>query len=540
MSHDHHSHNSTHHSHSAKHRDGSSFWFFAIVLVVVFICSFFFLREPGNSEAGSIGSGPWKTSGNTIVDAEGRIVRITGVNWFGFETETYAAHGLWARGYKDMMKQMRDLGYNTIRLPYSNRMLDAGRKPNGINYSLNPDLQGLSSIQVMDKIISYAGELNMRVLLDRHRPTPNAQSELWYTSEITEARWIEDWQKLAERYKGNTTVIGADLHNEPHGTACWGCNNQSTDWRLAAERAGNAIHARNPDWLIIVEGVENYNGSNYWWGGNLMGVKDFPVRLTQANKVVYSTHDYPESVYGQSWFRDSTYPRNLTAVWDKYWGYIHKKNIAPVLLGEFGTKLGTEKDRLWLETLVSYLGIGSSGISWTYWSWNPNSGDTGGILNDDWTTVNTAKHTKLTPVLFALGGVGNTAAPSQLVTNAPTATQGPLATTVPTIAPASCPVTYTVANQWTDGFIANLTVSNTTSAPINSWTITWTFPGNQRITNAWSTKHTQTGNAVVARNESYNAPLQPGQTVNFGFQASYSGTNGVPAQILLNGVPCKL
>ena len=58
-----------------------------------------------------------------------------------------------------------------------------------------------------------------------------------------------DWKMLAQRYAGNTTVIGADLHNEPHaeGTnpaatgACWGCGDTARDWRLAAERAGNAI-----------------------------------------------------------------------------------------------------------------------------------------------------------------------------------------------------------------------------------------------------------------------------------------------------------
>ena len=53
-------------------------------------------------------------------------------------------------------------------------------------------------------------------------------------------------------------VIGADLHNEPHAPACWGCGDKALDWRLAAERAGNAILAVNPNWLIFVEGVNCY------------------------------------------------------------------------------------------------------------------------------------------------------------------------------------------------------------------------------------------------------------------------------------------
>jgi aryl-phospho-beta-D-glucosidase BglC (GH1 family) len=55
---------------------------------------------------------------------------------------------------------------------------------------------------------------------------------------------------LAQRYANNSTVIGADLHNEPHGSACWGCGDNATDWRLAAERAGNAIHTVNPNWWL--------------------------------------------------------------------------------------------------------------------------------------------------------------------------------------------------------------------------------------------------------------------------------------------------
>ena len=53
---------------------------------------------------------------------------------------------------------------------------------------------------------------------------------------------------LAGHYKGNPLVIGGDLHNEPRGQATWGDGNEKTDWRLAAERAGNAVLKANPDW----------------------------------------------------------------------------------------------------------------------------------------------------------------------------------------------------------------------------------------------------------------------------------------------------
>jgi endoglucanase len=97
-------------------------------------------------------------------------------------------------------------------------------------------------------------------------------------------------------------------------------------------------------------------------------------------------------------------------VWDKYWGYVQKDSIAPVYVGEFGTKLQTEQDKQWFSSLVNYLGTGSSGFNWTFWSWNPDSADTGGLLNDDWHTVNIEKQDQLKPILFPMNGrnVGET------------------------------------------------------------------------------------------------------------------------------------
>lgn len=377
------------------------------------------VTEP-TSQTGA-GVGFFHTSGNQILDANNQPVRIAGVNWFGMETSNYAPHGLWARGYKDMMDQMKKLGFNTIRLPFSDQLFDPGSTPNGINFALNPDLQGLNGLQILDKVVSYSGQLGLRIILDHHRSDagngPNA-SGLWYTSAYPESRWIADWTMLASRYQGNSTVIGADLDNEPHGPANWG-GGDANDWRLAAQRAGNAILAANPNWLIFVEGVEVTSAGSDWWGGNLSNAGAFPVQLNLPGHVVYSPHDYPASVYSQNWFSDPSYPNNLPSVWDKFWGYLYRQNIAPVWIGEFGSKLQTTSDQQWANSIVSYIdgGVtggtlpsGKQGISWTWWSWNPNSGDTGGILNDDWTTVIQSKVNLLQPAMFPFGTAGSSTA----------------------------------------------------------------------------------------------------------------------------------
>ena len=372
---------------------------------------------------GLLPAGYLSTSGNQIVDATGTPVKVAAVNWFGFETSAYAPHGLQVQSYQTMMRDMVRVGFNTIRLPFALQTFDAGSVPNGIDYTKNPDLVGLTALGVMDRVVAYAGQVGLKIILDCHSSAsgggPNANG-LWHDQGYTEANWIANWTTLAAHYAGNATVVGADLSNEPHGPATWG-DGGPTDWAAAATRAGDAVQAVNPAWLVLVEGIETYAGQKTWWGGNLMGVAAHPVTLTLPNKLVYSTHDYPASIFNQTWFADPTYPANLPAVWDKYWGYVYRSGTAPVLVGEYGSKLQTAGDKAWLSSLVAYMkapgGVGGArGASWAYWSWNPDSTDTGGILNDDWTTVDPAKLDAIRAGMFYAPAVACFAAGTRLLT----------------------------------------------------------------------------------------------------------------------------
>jgi endoglucanase len=331
-----------------------------------------------------------RAAGGKLVDGTGREVCLTGVSWFGLETSIFAPHGLWSRRLEDMLDQIVESGFNLLRLPFCNQVLDDGRMPSSIDFTKNPDLRDLTSLELMDRVIEGAAARRVRVLLDRHRPTSEAQSELWYTGAIPETRWIRDWVFLARRYRDQPAVVGADLHNEPHGAASWGDGNAATDWRLAAERAGDAILEANPEWLIVVEGIERYGGDSYWWGGNLRGARAYPVRLVRQDKLVYSAHDYGPGVYPQPWFHAPDFPKNLPSVWTGHWAGVQGDGVAPVLMGEFGGRsVGADPEGVWQRTLVGFLK--EHRISYAYWSWNPDSGDTGGILKDDWQTIDRAK-----------------------------------------------------------------------------------------------------------------------------------------------------
>jgi endoglucanase len=238
----------------------------------------------------------------------------------------------------------------------------------------------LSGLQLLDRVVREAGTRGLRVVLDRHRPTADGQIELWYNQQVPEERWIQDWTMLATRYRNDPTVLGADLANEPHGPATWGDGNIATDWRLAAERAGNAILAANPNWLIFVEGIQNVDGDMYWWGGNLTGVRSAPVRLSNPGRLVYSAHDYGPDISGQTWLYAPTFPANLPDVWGTHWAYIQQSGIAPVFVGEFGGRsIGGDTEGVWQRTLVDFLSRG--GFSYAYWVWNTD-GWVGGLLVD--------------------------------------------------------------------------------------------------------------------------------------------------------------
>lgn len=231
-------------------------------------------------------------------------------------------------------------------------------------------------------------------------------------TKVTSEMWIESLVWLADQYKNDDTLIAYDLKNEPHGkrgysgSSCpedmakWDGSEDENNWAYAATRCGKAILEVNPNALILIEGVEQYpkteNGNTYdtpdlwnappeqspwhggWWGGNLRGVRDYPIDFGSASmnsQIVYSPHDYGPSVYAQSWFdKDFTTQTLLDDYWYDTWAYINAEDIAPLLIGEWGGHMDEGKNQKWMELLRDYMV--ENHINHTFWCLNPNSGDT--------------------------------------------------------------------------------------------------------------------------------------------------------------------
>jgi cellulose 1,4-beta-cellobiosidase len=103
---------------------------------------------------------------------------------------------------------------------------------------------------------------------------------------------------------------------------------------------------------------------------------------------------------------------------------------------------------------------------------------------------------------------------------------------------AGCSVTYSLVNSWQGGFQGQTVVKNTGSGTINGWTLAWTFPGDQKITQLWNGSYTQSGEAVRVTNASYNATIPPGGTVTVGFTGTFTSNDTSPSAFTLNGTPC--
>jgi endoglucanase len=106
---------------------------------------------------------------------------------------------------------------------------------------------------------------------------------------------------------------------------------------------------------------------------------------------------------------------------------------------------------------------------------------------------------------------------------------------------ASYLVSYSIVNNWGNGAVVDVTITNNSGAAISAWTLAWTFPGNQVIANLWNGKYTQNGTLITVTNVDHNGTIAAnGGTVNFGFQLTYSGSNAKPASFTLNDTPCAV
>ena len=373
------------------------------------------------------------TDGSKILDENGTEVWLTGINWFGYNTGTNIFDGVWNCNMEEALKAIADHGFNLLRIPISTELVlewKNGTYPEAnFNQALNPELVGMNSEEIFAYAISICKENGIKVMLDIHCAQTDSMGHmvnLWYTDSISTQDYYDSLTYLADKFKDDDTVVAFDLKNEPHGKptedcAIWNDSTDENNWKYVAETAGNLVLDINPNVLIVIEGIEIYpidistngdfsstNSADYyfdWWGGNLRGVKDYPVDFGSADRndqIVYSPHDYGPAVYEQPWFEgDYTYESLQEDCWNDNWLYIEKDDIAPLLIGEWGGYM-TQPNLTWMTYLRQL--ILEYHINYTFWCFNANSGDTGGLVKDDFTTWDEEKYAFVKEVLWQEDG----------------------------------------------------------------------------------------------------------------------------------------
>ncbi len=370
------------------------------------------------------------TDGNKILDKDGKEVWLTGVNWFGYNTGTNVFDGLWNSVLTESVDAIADHGFNLIRVPFSaeliNNWADGNYPQANYNNAYNTELNSMNSLQIFDYFLKLAEENGLKVMIDIHSANTDAaghNANLWYTDKVSAKEYYAALEWMADRYKDNDTIIAYDLKNEPHGkpnegdsAAKWDNSKDANNWKYVAETAAGKVLAKNPNVLIMVEGTEIYpkkkgdysstsNDDYYfnWWGGNLRGVKDYPIDLGEhQDKLVYSPHDYGPTVYEQPWFKGSyDYNSLMKDCWKDNWFYIYENKTAPLLIGEWGGFM-TEPNITWMTHMRTL--ISKYHLNHTFWCFNANSGDTGGLVLDDFKTWDEEKYGFVKDVLWQESG----------------------------------------------------------------------------------------------------------------------------------------
>lgn len=369
--------------------------------------------------------------GHKVCDMYGNQVLLTGCNWFGFNCSEEVFHGLWSSSLKDTVNQFGERGLNVIRVPISAECIlnwKNGKKiVPSISTADNPELIGASSQEIFNKFLYYCKQYGVKAFIDIHS-AESANSghliPLWYNGSYDTEDYYEALEYMATTYKDDDTLIGIDLKNEPHGQvtgtgtnfAKWDDSEDINNWKYVAETAANKVLAINPNMLILVEGVEVYPMEGYdytavgtiddpkyyfdWWGGNLRGVKDYPLDLGEnQDQLMYSPHDYGPCVFQQAWFdKDFTKESLYEDCWRDNWAYISENEIAPLLIGEWGGFLDGKQTQEWMTYLRDFMI--EKEINHTFWCYNANSGDTGGFVAADFKTWDEKKYNFVKPALW--------------------------------------------------------------------------------------------------------------------------------------------
>jgi endoglucanase len=337
---------------------------------------------------------PLHTQGRYILDANNQRFKLVSVNWYGASDELWIPGGLDIRHRSDIANLIRRMGFNSVRMPYSDEMVLHNPLIPDEQLAANTDLQGLRSLDIFVASVKSLTDAGLAVIINNHITQAtwccgaNPCDAIWKNDYLgplcrvsqSEEQWLDNWQTVMSHFINNTHVIGADLRNEVRalwGTLTW------NDWATVAERGSNMLLGMRSDWLMVIGGTSS--------GNDLSGALDRPIRLDVPGRVVYSAHVYKWSGWGsrEGQYSKRRYPSFAKSM-QSNWAYLLETDIAPVWVGEMGAPYEpSQKDSHYWVNLMRFLK--HMDADFAYWALNPrkphgNELETYSLVNDDWMT----------------------------------------------------------------------------------------------------------------------------------------------------------
>ncbi|MFF0753079.1 glycoside hydrolase family 5 protein [Streptomyces sp. NPDC004267] len=376
-------------------------------------------------------TGPLSTRGRYIVDANGDRFKLKASNWAGAQgtwqgsgdVDDVANHqarqksnniplGLDRTPIDRIMADFHAVGINSIRLPFANAMVHDTTPVPDAAVTANPQLKGKTPLQVFDAVVAALTADGFAVILNNHTTSYRFccgldGNERWNSGQST-AQWIDDWVFLANRYKADKRVVGADLRNEVRRDTWdnpnWGWGD-SHDEYAAFEEAGNRILQADPDMLVIMEGINWYGipAAPFDHGRPMLTpVRNLSNTLINSGKLVYAAHFYaytgPANTGAADGSAGSTSdpryqdftPEQLAQVVDDEALFVTRTGqhfTAPVWISEFGAGgrgSANAKEQAWWRTFTDILVRNDTDFAqWPLVGWS----DTAGTPNDNWALI---------------------------------------------------------------------------------------------------------------------------------------------------------
>jgi mannan endo-1,4-beta-mannosidase len=444
-------------------------------LVVAVVVALVVVAQPAQAAAG------FTVSGGRLLDANGSQFIMRGVShahtWYASQTGSFA--------------DIKSLGANTVRVVLSS----------GARWTQN-------SASDVSNVISLCKANRLICVLEVHDTTGYGEEGAAITLDQAVSYWISIQSALA----GQENYVILNIGNEPFGNNATTSANWPTHTRNAITRLRNAGF----DHTIMVDAP--------MWGQDWQ----------------FIMRDNAQSVFNADPDRNTVFSIHMYGVFDTaaeitdYLGRFRSANL-PIVVGEFGHNHSDGNPDE--DTIMSY--AQTNGIGYIGWSWSGNGG--GVEYLDMVTNFNVNQLTSWGQRIFnGANGIRQTARQATVYDSIPPTT-GPTRppTTAPTTRPPTTPPTTSPGgsggctasvslNSWNGGFVATVRVTAGSSGT-NGWRVSVSLPSGAAVTNSWNTQASGTSGTVTFTNVSYNGRIAAGQSTEFGFQGSGSGTGMSPS-----------